>query len=231
MMVADSWTAQAEQIRAARSDLVIASVPYQMEAVAEILKAGTRFLGLSPRSLSDISTDIAAIAGVLGVEERGHEVIRTFQGEIEAMRAKTAKTGSRPRVFCEQWGKPILRSQPWVAELVEAAGGQFMGTPGNGASPESVLDDDPDVIIAAWCGAADRVPLEKIVQQRGWEQLRAVRQQRVYCVRDDYLNTPAPTLIHGLRALASAIHPELFPAVPGLRRITALSNPPRYPSV
>ena len=32
VIVADSWTAQAEQILAARPDLVVASVPYQTEA-------------------------------------------------------------------------------------------------------------------------------------------------------------------------------------------------------
>src|ERR1039457_1661984 len=54
MIVSDSWTAQGGQIRAAKPDLVIASVPYQLDAVGEILKAGTRFLCLAPRTLADI---------------------------------------------------------------------------------------------------------------------------------------------------------------------------------
>src|ERR1700756_5185603 len=54
LIVHDSWTAQQEQILAAKPDLVLASVPYQLEAVGEILKARVRFLGLSPRTLADI---------------------------------------------------------------------------------------------------------------------------------------------------------------------------------
>ena len=77
-------------------------------------------------------------------------------------------------------------------------------------APEAILAADPDVLIAAWCGAGDRVPLEKIVHDRGWRQMRAVRESRVYCIRDELMNTPAPTLVEGLRALAAAIHPELF---------------------
>jgi len=77
----------------------------------------------------------------------------------------------------------------------------------------------PDILIAAWCGAGDRVPLEKIIRQRGWENLPAVRNGRVHCIRDEYLNTPAPTLVQGLRALAAAIHPEYFPQASGLRWI------------
>ena len=69
----------------------------------------------------------------------------------------------RPRVFCEEWGKPIIASQPWVAELIEFAGGNFVGEPGKTYPAEDVAQAQPDVLLAAWCGAGDRVPLEKIV--------------------------------------------------------------------
>jgi iron complex transport system substrate-binding protein len=195
---------------------VIAAVPYQEKAVTEILKSGARFLGLAPKTLADIYADIAAIAGIVGALDRGEQVVQEMQQEIEAVRRK-ADGARRPRVFCEEWGKPLISSQPWVAELVEAAGGEFVGTPGKQTSAEAVLSENPDVVVAAWCGAGDRVPLEKIVRDRGWEEMQAAKQNRVYCIRDEFLNTPAPTLIHGLRALAAAIHPEDFPQASGLR--------------
>ena len=216
--MADSWTANAEQIVAAQPDLVIAAVPYQESAVSEILRAGARFLGLAPRSLADIYTDIATIAGVVGASARGETLIARMQHEIEGVRIKSGPC-ARPRVFCEEWGKPLITSQPWVAELVVAAGGTFVGDPGRQISANEVLGADPEVIIAAWCGAGDRVPLEKIVAQRGWESLAAAREGRVYCINDEYLNTPGPTLLSGLHALEAAISQR---EAPGLRRITAI---------
>jgi iron complex transport system substrate-binding protein len=221
-VISDSWSAQASQILASHPDLVIASVPYQLEAVAEILKAGTRFLGLAPKTLADIYTDIGMIAGVMGASDAGEGVISEMQAEIDGVRKQiTAAAQKRaPRVFCEEWGKPIIASQPWVAELVKAAGGDFVGVPGGRRSAEEVALDDPDVIVAAWCGAGDRVPLEKIVRDRNWTELRAVRNGRVYCINDELLNTPAPTLIGGLHALAWAIHPDVFTQPKGVRAIT-----------
>jgi iron complex transport system substrate-binding protein len=221
VIVADSWTAQSQQIIAARPELVIAAVPYQERAVVEILKAGVRFLGLAPKTLADIYTDIATIGGVLGAGECAQAVIADMKREIETVRSHAATLSGkrRPRVFCEEWGKPLIASQKWVAELVEAAGGEFLGEPGAQRSPESILADDPEVVAAAWCGAGDRVPLEKIVRDRGWKKMQAVRAGRVYCIRDELLNTPAPTLIAGLRALAAAIHPGCFPQPDGLRCI------------
>jgi len=217
-VVADSWTAKSNEILAAHPDLVIAAVPYREKAVAEIMKCGARFLGLAPKSLADIYADIAAIAGIMGSADRGEQVIMEMQQEIASVRVRS-NGASRPRVFCEEWGKPIIASQKWVAELVEAAGGQFVSAPGARQTAQAVLCQDPDALIAAWCGAGDRVPLEKIVRDRGWTEMRAVRQGRVFCIRDEFLNTPAPTLIQGLRALAAAIHPERFPQVSGLRCI------------
>ncbi len=227
-IVDDSWTADAKEIIASNPDLVIAAVPYQEKSVAEILKSGARFLGLAPKTLSDIYTDIVAISGILGVPHRGEEVVAAMQAEIEQVRARS--TGlSRTRVFCEEWSRPLIASQIWVGELIEAAGGSFVGVPGVQTTAESVASAEPDVLIAAWCGAGDRVPLEKIVRDRAWTNLRAVREGRVYCIRDELLNTPAPTLTAGLHALAAAIHPERFPRVSGLRCITDVTREPGPP--
>ncbi len=222
MILADSWTADASEIVAVQPDLVIASVPYQEKAIAEILKAGARFLGLAPRTLADIYTDIATIAGAVGASECGTEVVGQMQEHIASVRARINRA-ERPRVFCEEWGKPVITSQRWVAELIEAAGGEFIGIPGKQVRIEDVEAIDPQVVIAAWCGAGDRVPLEKIIVMRGWQNTSAALSEKVFCIRDEFLNTPAPTLMHGLDALAFAIHPEFFPRTKGIRQITGVS--------
>src|SRR5437764_9847004 len=221
LILADSWTANADEILQAKADLVIASVPYQEKAVGEILKAGVRFLGLAPRTLADIYSDIATIAGAIGANQRGEDAIAAMQALIDGVRQRV-RGKSRPKVFCEEWGKPIIASQAWVAELVEAAGGAFVGECGRPISEEEILGLNPEVIVAAWCGAGDRVPLEKIIAVRGWQNTSAAASGRVYCIRDEFLNTPAPSLLDGLDALAWAIHPEAFAHAKGIRQITAL---------
>lgn len=190
-IVADSWTASTDQIVSARPDLVIAAVPYQEKAVTEILKSGTRFLGLAPKTLADIYTDIATIAGIMSASDRGQRVIHEMQQAIDSIRSQTNGM-SHTRVFCEEWGKPLISSQPWVAELVAAAGGEFVGTPGKQTSAAVVLEENPDVVVAAWCGAGERVPLEKIIRERGWEEMQAAKANRIYCIRDEFLTPPRP---------------------------------------
>jgi iron complex transport system substrate-binding protein len=145
LIVKDSWSSQSTEILAAQPDLVIASVPYQAASLAEILKTGIPVLALAPHTLADIYRDIAMIAGIIGRFERAEAVICAMQAEIEQIRGTASQAATRPKVFCEEWGNPIICSQPWVAELVEAAGGEFAGPPGMQTTAEEVLRAAPDV--------------------------------------------------------------------------------------
>ncbi|HEX4037025.1 MAG TPA: ABC transporter substrate-binding protein [Acidobacteriaceae bacterium] len=218
-IVHDSWSTTAEELLAVRPEIVIASVPYRNESLAAILKAGLPVLALAPHSLADIEQDIRLIAAVAGVPTRAEALIEVMRRSIADVSRQTEDLRERPLVCCEEWGKPLIHSQLWVKELVEAAGGVFLGQPGAVTSPEAVAAADPEVIIAAWCGAGDRVPLEKLASRPGWEQTRAVRTSRVYCIADELLNTPAPTLVDGLRAIAAALHPDRFGTPNTLRRL------------
>jgi len=216
-IVRDSWSTATEELVAVRPDLVIASVPYRNESLAAILKSGCPVLALAPHSLADIEGDIRLIAAITGASNEGERIIAETRSAIEAVRRRTSSLRERPLVYCEEWGKPLIHSQLWVRELVEAAGGVFLGEPGAVTTAEAIAAADPDVIIAAWCGAGDRVPLEKLAARPGWEAIRAVRNGRLYCIADELLNTPAPTLVEGLRAIASTLHPELFGTTAGIR--------------
>jgi iron complex transport system substrate-binding protein len=62
--------------------------------------------------------------------------------------------------------------------------------------------------------------LEKIVAQRQWQELPAVQSRRVFCVQDEFLNTPSSALLDGLKAIAWALHPERFERPAGIRQIS-----------
>jgi iron complex transport system substrate-binding protein len=209
-IVHDSWSTKADELIPVEADLLIASIPYRQESLTAILKSGRPVLTLAPHRLVDVYQDIRLIASVVGAADRGEDLVTAMQSAVDGLRARTSGFANKPLVYCEEWGKPLIHSQLWVKEMVEAAGGIFLGEPGTHTQPETIAEADPDIFLAAWCGAGDRVPLEKIVQQRGWEQVRAVQNQRVYCIADELLNTPAPNLIAGLEALKQAIHPDVF---------------------
>jgi iron complex transport system substrate-binding protein len=207
----DSWTTTTDELTAVAPDLVIASVPYRLESLAAILKSGIPVLALAPHSLADVLHDTRLIAAQVDRRAEAESLIATFQQALASTRSITTEK-PKPTVYCEEWGKPLIHSQLWIAELIATAGGTFVGTPGEQTSQETIAAADPDILIFAWCGAGDRVPLERVIAQRNWHDLRAARDGRVYCIPDEYLNTPAiPSLTQGLAYLAAAVHPDYFP--------------------
>ena len=218
----DAWSADTAELQTLRPDLVIASIPYRLESLAAILKAGLPVLTLAPHTLADVANDIRLIASVVHADPE--PLVTHFKSTIAGVRARTAPL-PKPLVYCEEWGKPLIHSQHWAAELIEAAGGRFLGTPGAHTTPEAIAGANPDVLLFAWCGAGNRVPLARVIDQRNWHPLEAVRQRRVFCIPDRLINTPAPTLLEGLAAVASALHPEIFPHDPDSQMIQLAENP------
>ena len=218
-VIADSWSTTAEEILAVAPDLVVASVPYRNESLIAILKASRPVLALAPKCLADIDNEIRLLANLVDAPAEAETLIATMRAQREAIRLIAQHASHRPLVYCEEWGKPLIHSQVWVRELVELAGGRFLGHPGAATTAETIAAANPDVLAFAWCGAGDRVPLERVVAQRRWQSLTAVQNGRVYCIPDEWLNTPAPTLIDGLHALAAALHPKLFAAPSNMRQL------------
>jgi iron complex transport system substrate-binding protein len=210
-VVGDCWNLDAEAVAQLKPDLVIGSVPYRAEAVEGILKQGLRFLAKSPRTLDDIYGDIRLLAGIVGKQNEGEKLAGRMQSRIAAVRERTAAFENPPRVYCEVWSNPLRSAQPWVEELVEAAGGKFVPYPaGRQVGSEEVIAADPEIIVLAWAATGDRARPDVVRKRPGWKKVSAVRDDRIHVVRDETLNTPAPILLEGLNALAAFIHPEIF---------------------
>ncbi len=215
-MFDDCWNADPAKVAQLDPNLVIGSVPYRAQVVEGILSRGVRFLATYPRALADVYGDIRLLASIVDKQRVGEQLVDIMQRRIAAARQRAANVSSRPRIYCEEWSNPLQNSQRWVEELVEAAGGQFVPKPAaRKVTAEEVLAADPEIIVLAWCGTNDRARPDVVRKRPGWENLRAVKQHRIYVVRDELLNTPGPNLLDGLEALAEIIHPEIFSARAG----------------
>jgi iron complex transport system substrate-binding protein len=216
-ILADSWSATKEDLAGLAADIVIASVPYRMESLAAILQQKFPVLALAPKNLAGIYADTRLLASLVDANEKAEAMIAEMEQALANVR-KQCLQATPQNVYAEEWGKPLIHSQPWVNELIAAAGGTPVGHPGKHSTPQEIAAANPDVLLLAWCGAGDRVPLKRVVEQRSWQNLRAVREKRMFCIPDEFLNTPAiPSLLDGLACIAAAIHPDTFPAPSRLR--------------
>jgi iron complex transport system substrate-binding protein len=199
----DCWHMDsAKEIVALKPTLVIGSVPYKQETVAKLLERPLNFLAMNPRSLADIENDIRLLGGMVGRGSAAEKVVSRMRAAFRQIEKTTKRLKHRVTVYCEAWPNPRISSPPWVAELVSLAGGKMCVPAGERMTDEQVAKSKPEVIVVAWTATGDQAKPEKVYKVEAWKDVPAVRNRRVYVVRDELLNTPGPPLVEGARELA-----------------------------
>jgi len=191
-----------EEVLALKPSLVIGSVPYEQETVAKLLEQPINFLAMNPRSLADIENDIRLLGDIVGRSKEAGKVISLMKREFRRIEMGTKHYEHRLRVYSEAWPNPRISSPPWVAELVSLGGGKMCVPAGQRLTDEQVAEGQPEVIVLAWTATGSQAKTEKVYKVEAWKGVPAVRNRRVYVVRDELLNTPGPPLVEGARELA-----------------------------
>lgn len=205
--VGDCWKLNIREVMKLRPTLLIGSLPFAAEAVAKILEQPVAFLAINPRSLVDIASDVLTLGKLVDRGRAAARLIRGMRGAFDdvARRARRFGKRPRPRVYCEAWPNPRISSPPWVAELVEIAGGRMAVKAGARVSDAEVARAKPDIIILAWTAAGDRAKVHAALGNPAWSDLPAVKNRRVVVIRDELLNTPGPPLMRGASELSQVI--------------------------
>lgn len=192
----------------------VCAVPYaEVQGAVCTMPRGATVVSLDPEDLEGILVTIERTAHVLGVPDRGRERANDLRAEIGRV-AAAVPASRRPTVFLCEWLDPLFCGGHWVPEMVAAAGGHDLfgrpGLPSRRLSWDDLVTADPDVIVLAPCG----FDAEETTRRFGeftadprWEQLRAVREGRLYAVdANAYFSRPGPRVVDGLRVLVAALH-------------------------
>src|SRR5258706_51383 len=206
--VGDCWHMESvADIVALRPTLVIGSVPYKQETVGKLLEQRFNFLAMNPRTIADIYADIRLLGGIAGKAASAEHLIRAFRAGLSGLAKKVKKLRrNRPRVYCEAWPNPRISSPPWVEEVVDICGGEMILPAGEKVSDAQVAEARPDVIVLAWAATGEKSDPGQSYKVAAWQDVPAIRNKRVYIIRDEFLNTPGPPLIRGALELFKILH-------------------------
>ena len=200
--------ARFDKIDALRPDLVLAFSDLQADLAAELVRRGINVVVFNQRTIAEILQMIAMLGGLVGCQAEAAQLADTLAAGLDRIRESAARFLVRPRVFFEEWDEPLISGIRWVEELVEIAG----GTPifpelANAAlasdrivDPAQVARRDPQVVFASWCGKKMRKAT--ITSRPGWDQVSAVRDDRIYEIKSTYILQPGPaSLTEGVAQL------------------------------
>jgi iron complex transport system substrate-binding protein len=219
--------ARFDKIEALRPDLVLAFSDLQADLGAELVKRGIAVVTFNQRSVAEILQMIRMLGGLVGCQDDAARLAERLSADLDRLRESAAAFPRRLRVFFEEWDNPLISGIRWVEELVEIAGGTpiFPELAAAGLARDRIVDPaevarrDPEVIFASWCGK--RMRKATITGRAGWNEVSAVRHDRIFEVKSTYILQPGPaSLTEGVRqlhALLAGVHTDESRGVQTLR--------------
>ena len=204
-------TFRLDRILALEPDLVLGFSDLQKDVVRDLVGAGVAVLCTNQRSFDDVLRAILLLGGALGCEAAARALVQDMADEVRQVREYSAVWPDRPRVYFEEWHDPLIAGIRWVSELIEIAGGRDVfaelraqhAASGRVVAPEAVIERDPEIILASWCGKP--VDRTQIATRPGWDRISAVKRGQIHEIAGEDVLAPGPSLMHGLRRIHEVI--------------------------
>ena len=210
-----------EQIASLRPDLVVFSDAQAQFVKDKVEAAGIRTLAVPSQTLEDAYKSIELVGQATGDEEAARRLLEQTRMSVEAVRLATERLPRR-RVLCVVDRVPgTLRDlytaggDSFIAQLIRVAGGETVSPPTRAGwgkmQKEAVVALDPDVVLDLMMHKeAGNFDEDTLTVWKELPTLRAVRDGRVYPVRDETVLHPSQLVGGSARRFAELIHPEAF---------------------
>ena len=199
----------------------VCAVSYKtVERAAKTFVSDATVVSLEPNTIEDIFANIKTVGELCGAAEKADKIVADLRKRLAALREKTAKVETRPKVFMLEWLEPPFAPGHWVPEQVVYAGGVApMGEAGEKSvttTYEKIVESEPDILVLIPCGyyAADILrQLPNTIFPASFAETPAVKNNQIWALdATSYFSRPAPRVVDGAGILAKIVHPEIFGA-------------------
>lgn len=182
--------------------LVFGVAGQQQSGFFDLLRArGVRVEALSPYSLAEVLDSYETIAALVGRPERGTELRRAVEVELEAIRAGAPGEPRSVAVIVEREPLYVVGGGSFVTSLIESAGGRNVF-----ADLEAPY---PVVSLEVLAERAPQVLIDTSSAGGHWDGL--AWSPRVETLRQGVVSLPGARLPEAARILRDRIHPGFDP--------------------
>ncbi|MCA1066467.1 ABC transporter substrate-binding protein [Rossellomorea aquimaris] len=213
--VSDSMTVNAEEVIALKPEVVIAYTTGDDAGVKQLEEAGlTVFVIQSAQTFDDVYGDIEQISKVMGVEEKGAELVEGIKEQISAVKEKVSTLKEREPVYFEISPSPDIYTagaETFQQEILETAGVENIFKEQKGwvkVGEEEIIKRNPNTILTT-VGYVDE-PTVEIKSRESWKDINAVKNDQVHFLDSDIMSRPGPRIGEAVELTAETVYPHLF---------------------
>ena len=215
--VGNAFSPSIETVVGLEPDLVLTVKHEQFNS--ELDSLGITYIVLDPKDVDSIVDSIELAAEVTGRVKEGNQLVKDMRDRISQV-VDLVKGAPKVSVFFIV--DATDPNNPWTAgpgsfidDIIGMAGGKNIAAEAPAAwaqlSIEQIVSSDPDIIIIqTMVGGVPTVSKEVLKGNPAWQEMTAVKQDRIYFIDGDLVSRPGPRIVQGLEEMAKIIHPERF---------------------
>lgn len=215
--VQSGYETNIEQIISLAPDvLIMDSMNQSEEQVNQLQNAGIQVIVLAAQDIDGVYEAIDIIGTVTGKEAEADALCKEMQDSFKALQDKAASHADEGEktVYFEvsplEYGLWTAGNNTFMNEIAEMLGVKncFDDVTGWGEiSEEQVLSRNPDYIvtITMYYGEGP-TPAEEILGRTGWDQVTAVKNEKILNLTNDELSKPSHSLVDGAEELYNFIY-------------------------
>lgn len=154
---------------------------------------------------------IERVGALFGKEDKAKEVTAQMKDKIAGIQEKVAGAEPTSVYYVVGFGPDgdfTATGETFIHDMMTIAGGDNIAKDAAGWSYnlENLLAADPEIIITSdqW----DMKP--NFMAAENYDQLTAVKEDRVFEVNPDLLERQGPRIVDGIETMAKILHPDLF---------------------
>ncbi|MBO0999075.1 ABC transporter substrate-binding protein [Bacillus sp. SD075] len=213
--VSDSVNINAEKIIALKPDAIIAYTIGDDTALKPLEDAGIPvFIIKSAANFDDVYGDIGQIANVMGVAEKGDELVKDIKSQIASVEEKVETLDEKKQTYFEISPAPEIYTtgaETFQHEILDTAGIINIFDDQKGwvkVSDEEIVKRNPESIITTATYTDDAVG--EIKSRKGWEDIDAVKNDDIHLVDENVMSRPGPRIGEAVELAAKTVYPDLF---------------------
>ncbi|PTG21099.1 ABC transporter substrate-binding protein [Staphylococcus chromogenes] len=162
------------------------------------------------QSLNEMYQSFEQIGQATNKEKEAQTLVKETKANVEKVVNKAKSRKSQPKVFIEIASEPEIYTvgkQTFMNDMLTKLKAKNVFDDHKGwptVSKEDIIKKNPDVMLTT--SGISTKEYQSLVQQRsGFEDLNAVKKQRVEALNDDLLSRPGPRIDEAMKKLSDAI--------------------------
>jgi iron complex transport system substrate-binding protein len=229
-----SYHDDAERLLAAKPDLVLIRPMIENaypKLISKLREAGIEVVSLQPKTIDDMFVYWRELGMLTGREKQAEKMIERFREGFGKMASivETIPRSERKRVYFEAIHSRMKTFSPSSIAIfvLKSAGGINIAEDADTVGGTNIADygkehilshaDKIDVYLSQQ-GVMNHATAREIMEEGGFEAIKAVRDGKVYIVDEKIVSRPTPRLLEGIYEIARILYPDKFNDISVLKK-------------